>query len=444
MTSQLALMNKNAIALASDSAVTIGGKTYNSATKIFTLKGNHPIGFMIAGAGVYLPCNIDWERVIGLFGDEIGDVNLPTVEDYVVRFKKFLFECPKLKPNQENSTFIQEDLIDFLKHYLKPETKKKLGTVVYDLENLYQEFPGLDEYISKSMNQRIDHFHSTIEELITGLDEQERYVHNRIKEYHKDTLDKANNFFCEMHNVSSGQRKKTHEIISYHLAMGGNGDAVTNLVIAGFGSKEISPVLVELKVKGIVDPTVGACDEGVTNFIRIRKDLEDTGGLEHPIVDGKEAVSAAAFIIPYAQKMEIQNILDGVHMDLQRYYLHEKLPTYIRDATLDQLSKTLSEIDGIGPSTQAKIIKGFHDSAESLKNNISGEISRGIDHYRITRRGYFRDSTRLMSAGQLAEFAKKLVSMEAEITYYLKPKRTVGGEILVATITKEHGFEILE
>ena len=67
-----------------------------------------------------------------------------------------------------------------------------------------------------------------------------------------------------------------------------------------------------------------------------------------------------------------------------------------------------------------------------------------MNHFRGKRRGMFRDSTRMMSAGQLAGFAKKLVSMEAEITYYSKSKRTVGGEIVVATITKEHGFVLIK
>jgi len=42
----------------------------------------------------------------------------------------------------------------------------------------------------------------------------------------------------------------------------------------------------------------------------------------------------------------------------------------------------------------------------------------------------------------LSEFAKKLVAMEAEITYYSKAKKSVGGKIISATITKENGVII--
>ena len=44
MTSQLALMNSMAVALASDSAVTIGSKTYDGVRKIFKLNFNPKIG----------------------------------------------------------------------------------------------------------------------------------------------------------------------------------------------------------------------------------------------------------------------------------------------------------------------------------------------------------------------------------------------------------------
>jgi|TARA_B110000914_G_C15478962_1_gene454641 hypothetical protein len=447
MTSQLALMNKNAIALASDSAVTVGDKTYNSATKIFTLGGKQPIGFMISNAGIYLPCNVSWERVIGLFSDEIGVRILPTVADYVKEFKKFLLESPKLMPNSENSTYIQSDLIEFLQHWLNPETKSKLDDVAYSLGIKYEEFPGLDEYVSDNLNKRIDHLHNQIVELVQGLNSKDQYKHIRITEFHAETLNTANQIFCEMYDVSSERVNKTLEILSYHLANnsetpGGGGGAFSNLIIAGFGSEEISPVLVELKVGAIIDPQMGPTDEGTTNFIRIRTNLSDEGGLE--FMDDNKEVSGAAFIIPYAQHSEIQNILNGIHNELINSYFMDKLPRFIADSVLDQLTVTLSEIDGIGPSTQAKIIKGFQESSDPLKQNIFKELGKAVNHFRGKRRGMFRDSTRMMSAGQLAGFAKKLVSMEAEITYYSKSKRTVGGEIVVATITKEHGFVLIK
>lgn len=55
MTAEIAILNKDAIALAADSAVTISAgdkeeKTYDSADKLFELCRHNPIGVMIYNA----------------------------------------------------------------------------------------------------------------------------------------------------------------------------------------------------------------------------------------------------------------------------------------------------------------------------------------------------------------------------------------------------------
>ena len=52
MTAELIVMNKNGLALAADSAVTISSgtgpaKIYNTANKLFALSKYHPIGVMV-------------------------------------------------------------------------------------------------------------------------------------------------------------------------------------------------------------------------------------------------------------------------------------------------------------------------------------------------------------------------------------------------------------
>ncbi|WP_407422686.1 hypothetical protein [Methanobrevibacter sp.] len=48
MTSEVLIMNKNAIAMAADSAVTVNNrKTYNGANKLFMLSNEPPMGIII-------------------------------------------------------------------------------------------------------------------------------------------------------------------------------------------------------------------------------------------------------------------------------------------------------------------------------------------------------------------------------------------------------------
>ena len=58
MTAEVASMNKHAIALAADSAVTLhnemGQKIFTSASKIFTLSKYHPVGVMVYGNATFM------------------------------------------------------------------------------------------------------------------------------------------------------------------------------------------------------------------------------------------------------------------------------------------------------------------------------------------------------------------------------------------------------
>ncbi len=63
MTAEIVVMNKNGIAMAADSAVTIGEqKIYNSAVKLFSLSKTEPIGIMIYGSADL--SSTPWEIII--------------------------------------------------------------------------------------------------------------------------------------------------------------------------------------------------------------------------------------------------------------------------------------------------------------------------------------------------------------------------------------------
>lgn len=91
MTAEIAVMNKSAVALAADSAVTIRGgqiKVYNSVNKLFSLSKYHPIGVMIYGNAEI--DGVPWESLIKLFRTELGDTHLDSVSSYAERFAEFL------------------------------------------------------------------------------------------------------------------------------------------------------------------------------------------------------------------------------------------------------------------------------------------------------------------------------------------------------------------
>jgi hypothetical protein len=92
MTSEVAVMNRLAVALAADSAVTVGSghrnKVYNSANKLFMLSRRHPVGIMVYNNGSLL--GVPWETLIKSFRDHLGDTEYARLEEYGEEFIKFV------------------------------------------------------------------------------------------------------------------------------------------------------------------------------------------------------------------------------------------------------------------------------------------------------------------------------------------------------------------
>jgi hypothetical protein len=69
VTAEIAIMNKSAVALAADSAVTIGSdrgpKIFNTVNKLFTLSKVHPVGVMVYGNSEIM--KVPWETIVKVY-----------------------------------------------------------------------------------------------------------------------------------------------------------------------------------------------------------------------------------------------------------------------------------------------------------------------------------------------------------------------------------------
>jgi len=76
MTAEIAILNKEAIALAADSAVTMkageaGEKVFTSANKLFALSKYQPVGIMVYGSAEFM--DVPWETIIKIYRKETVD-----------------------------------------------------------------------------------------------------------------------------------------------------------------------------------------------------------------------------------------------------------------------------------------------------------------------------------------------------------------------------------
>jgi hypothetical protein len=82
VTAEIVIMNKEAIAMAADSAVTLSGKTdqkiFTSANKIFALSKYHSVGIMIYGSALFM--GVPWETIIKIYRNKLRKKKFDTLE----------------------------------------------------------------------------------------------------------------------------------------------------------------------------------------------------------------------------------------------------------------------------------------------------------------------------------------------------------------------------
>ena len=92
MTAVVGILNKQAVAIAADSAVTIGGnggrKIFNKANKLFTLSKEHPIGIMIYNSASFT--GTPWETIIKVYRRQLANKSFRTVKEYEEDFIEFI------------------------------------------------------------------------------------------------------------------------------------------------------------------------------------------------------------------------------------------------------------------------------------------------------------------------------------------------------------------
>ena len=73
MTSQVGLLNRNSVALASDSATAWGmdhfAPVYNTSEKIYQLAGRQPVGYMNYNHGSFM--GHSWDRIFGMYREHM-------------------------------------------------------------------------------------------------------------------------------------------------------------------------------------------------------------------------------------------------------------------------------------------------------------------------------------------------------------------------------------
>ncbi len=107
MTAEVAVMNRQGVALAADSAVTISAsKTLVSANKVFALSKFRPVGVMVYGDASFM--GLPWETVLKVYRSELGRRGFGSLREYADDLIAFLPRFPVPLPEEAERAHVKE------------------------------------------------------------------------------------------------------------------------------------------------------------------------------------------------------------------------------------------------------------------------------------------------------------------------------------------------
>ena len=406
MTAEVAILNREAVAIAADSAVTVDGpegrKIYNTANKLFALSTTEPIAVMVYGAGTF--GSVPWETVVKKYRHQLTSEPYDTVAEYASDFIQYLSRFVKPGAHLER--------VRNTAYWELTEIRKSVRDRLLEMGIMSQRFGKrfiCDEIITQ-IETRIGHLNSIgrIEELSeTTAGHQVNLAVPDWKEFVGECLG----------DLPSNGRIQQYAKIMVRASLKVSSPFASGIVFAGFGKSQLFPSLIKYVVDGTGSRGVRSC---CLDNIQIGE-------------KGHTDEEPPAIIYPFAQTDMVDTFMGGIH------------PGYSL-ALEDFVDETIRLIIKHFEDHMQKFVAASNYS--DVLDQVSNARPRIVDHFQSRLRRYLTEeySNPIMSIveflpkEELAEMAESLVSLTS-LRYRISTEDdTVGGPIDVAVISKGDGF----
>lgn len=409
MTSEVAVLNKEAIALAADSAVTfgegMGQKIFPSASKIFTLSKYQPIGAMIYGNASHM--GVPWETIFKVYRSKLGAKAFRTLNEYAEDFLSYLRDEGALFSEEEEERYVKGSIYS----YLRSIEKRIIGEV----QEVFEERGEIDDItIEESTTKTIKTYYERWRnaELLSSVPPE--FV-DKFKSKYGDFVKEAKQTVFENLPLTSLTSRNLTEIainlfvkFPDELRIPGT----SGVVIAGFGAEDIYPVLESFSIGGRIG-----------TYLKHKRDPDKCTTTAFPM---------NAAIVPFAQSEMVWTFMTGVDPSYQ-----------------EQIDKYMNKVIGSFPRILVESIDGLSDEKkEGLLSSLKEIGEETIDQYLEELSDYRQEKhispvisvVRALPKDELAAMAESLINLTSFKKRVSMEAETVGGPIDVAVISKGDGF----
>jgi hypothetical protein len=389
VTCEVAVMNKRGVALAADSAVTLGEveKIYHTAEKLFQLSARAPVGIMTYDSADMM--GVPWETVIKLYKQKLGERTFEQLEQYGQDFLRFIEGSSNLFPESNQRDWFGSVVRWYwTTRFLQPLTERLQS----QRNSTKQARAVLADLITEDHRE---HWKGT--EAIDDLGPA--YGDRVLSEYEATLDDLEKELFGEMKLTRELRDRLRTTVRLMYTQKGFHPEDQSGIVLAGFGESEPFPVLVHY--------LAGTIAAGKLRFFKF----------------GEARITYAddAYVVPLAQRKVIDMFYSGIHPDLK-----EDLMNVVHDSLRDALKK----------------------NNKSFLHEVTAKLERDVE-LALAPEGplgakYTAPLTRAVSAlprhelAQLAETLVRLTAFRARMS--TGESETVTEPIDVAVLSKGDGF----
>lgn len=397
MTAEVAIANASAIALAADSAVTIGDqKIYNSALKLFSLSKVAPVGTMIYGNAGLL--SVPWETLIKTYRKSAGGKTYDTLEQYAADFLEYLNDSPELFPAESQKYWLRGNVNGYFS-LIRDEFFEELHPILQQKNQV-----SIDE-TAETLRTVVNEHHSRLKEHAYAEGMTSAFEKKVRSKYLKE-FKALREVIFEKAKISRATAAKLYDIATFIQTRQVFSMGVSGLVIAGYGEAEIYPSIFTFDIEGVVE-----------NKLKYRKNQDKS----HSITSENECR-----IIAFAQEDMVTTFMNGINPQVLHFvqsYLgatFRRLPELLDNEKMDADDKKRFK------QQASKLLKGFFDKfGEHLRDEHSHPVLRMVT---------------VLPKDELAAMAEALVNLTAFKRRITESMETVGGPIDVAVISKGDGL----
>lgn len=392
MTAIVGILNKHGIAVAADSAETIGNgiKIYNKANKIFNLSKYYPVG-----AAVYGNANFNeltpWDIILKLYREKLGKQCLLKTEDYVYDFISFLEEKSFFSETKDLEKVLCNNILSYFNDYIIINRighgqpigidLTKLPKVLNDVKKEIKNAPIIDSIKDVTKEDFVANIGSVLKQIKQKL---------TIEKFDYKTIE---NLLIDVLYLSFTRKENLH--------------GYSGIAIFGYGKNDIYPSLYRLKVYGLFCGKLKWYLDGVQKI-----DNNNTGA-----------------ICPMAQSNVMMTVLSGIDPEIQQL---------IGELTSQVIRENIKQIAQITGKTNKHIENNIlaidiKPTLDVFYNNLNNIINQKHIAPLI-------QTIAILQKEDLAEVAENLIYLTSLIKRITPDKESVGGPIDVALLSKGDGF----